>query len=91
MDLFVRTPLLALVPALLFLGAYRPPRRGALFAGIVWLSYAVYELGMQRRWLCSGECNIRVDLLLVYPLLAAISIAGIVAVARASRGEKPGG
>ena len=37
---------------------------------------------MQRRWLCSGECNIRVDLLLIYRLLAAISIAGIVAAAR---------
>ena len=24
---------------------------------------------MKRRWLCSGECNIRVDLLVIYPAL----------------------
>jgi hypothetical protein len=86
LDLFVRWPLLALVPGLLLLGAYRAfPRRAALVAGVVWLLYAVYELGMQRRWLCSGECNIRIDLFLVYPVLAVISIAGIVATARAAK------
>ena len=83
MDLFVRSPLLAVLPAFLFFGVYRSlPRRAVLWAALAWLVYGVYELGMQRRWLCSGECNIRVDLLLVYPLLAAISIAGIVAAAR---------
>lgn len=30
---------------------------------------------MHRRWLCSGECNIRVDLLLLYPLLILLSLA----------------
>ena len=86
MDLFVRSPLLAVLPGLLFLGAYRVfSRRAALVAGGAWLLYAVYELGMQRRWLCSGECNIRVDLLLIYPVLAVISLAGIVAAARAAR------
>jgi len=86
MDLFVRSPLLAVLPGLLFLGTYRAfPRRAALVAGGAWLLYAVYELGMQRRWLCSGECNIRVDLLLIYPVLAVISLAGIVAAARAAK------
>jgi hypothetical protein len=41
--------------------------------GIVWALYAGYETGMQQRWLCSGECNIRVDLLLIYPALLAAS------------------
>jgi len=35
----------------------------------LWLAYAVYEWLMAERVLCSGECNIRVDLLLIAPLL----------------------
>ena len=48
---------------------------GALVAGIVWLLYAPYEFLMYARVLCSGECNIRVDLLLLWPLLLGISLA----------------
>jgi hypothetical protein len=33
---------------------------------------------MQRRWLCSGECNIRIDLLVIYPaLLVSLVIAAV--------------
>ena len=52
-------------------------------AAIAWLVYAVYETAMARRILCSGECNIRVDLLLIYPLLLALSLAAVVAAYRA--------
>jgi hypothetical protein len=45
----------------------------AVATGIVWLLYAVYETGMKQRWLCTGECNIRVDLLLVYPILLVLT------------------
>jgi len=31
----------------------------------VWPAYLPYEYAMKLRILCSGECNIRVDLLLV--------------------------
>jgi hypothetical protein len=48
---------------------------GALIAGIAWLLYAPYEYLMYARVLCSGECNIRVDLLLLWPLLLGISLA----------------
>lgn len=48
---------------------------GALAAGIAWLLYAPYEFLMYARVLCSGECNIRVDLLLLWPLLLGISLA----------------
>jgi len=37
---------------------------------------------MHRRWLCSGECNIRVDLLLLYPLLILLSLAAAVLAVR---------
>lgn len=48
---------------------------GALVAGIAWLLYAAYEFLMYARVLCSGECNIRVDLLLIWPLLLGITLA----------------
>lgn len=52
----------------------RPP--GAIVAAIAWLAYAPYEWLMHARVLCSGECNIRVDLLLIWPLLVIVSLAG---------------
>lgn len=41
---------------------------------------------MQQRWLCSGECNIRVDLVLIYPLLLIISAAAVYGLPRGRRG-----
>jgi len=32
---------------------------------------------MQERILCSGECNIRIDLLVIYPVLAVASLIGL--------------
>jgi len=87
---FVAWPWLALVPAALLLWLYRASRRGAAALGATsWAFYAVYEYAMHRRWLCSGECNIRVDLLLVYPLLVAVSVWAIVAAAGAIRRKPP--
>ncbi len=37
---------------------------------------------MQIRVLCSGECNIRVDLLLIYPILLVYSIAAIIRIGK---------
>ena len=54
-------------------------------AAVSWLAYALYEYAMQRRWLCTGECNIRVDLLLLYPVLAIVSACALIAAVRASR------
>jgi hypothetical protein len=84
-SLFIEWPQLAVVPALMLLGFYRHSRRRlTLYAAVVWLLYAPYELAMRWRWLCSGECNIRVDLLLIYPVLILLTLLGIVA---ASRGK----
>jgi len=63
--------------------AYRRRRVLVCVAAIAWLVYAVYETAMARRILCSGECNIRVDLLLIYPLLLALSLAAVAAAYRA--------
>ncbi|HEX9871821.1 MAG TPA: hypothetical protein VGC99_25140 [Candidatus Tectomicrobia bacterium] len=82
MSLFIEWSWLALLPASLFLALYRVSRRRFVAAvAVTWSFYALYEYAMHRRWLCTGECNIRVDLLLLYPVLVLISvIASIVAV-----------
>lgn len=41
----------------------------------LWLFYPVYEIWVQTT--CSGECNIRVDLLIIYPILLAFLIASL--------------
>jgi len=80
LGIFIASPWLALLPAALFLALYRLSRRRvAALAGVAWLAYACYEYSIHRRWLCSGECDIRADLLLLYPLLALVSAAAIVA------------
>ena len=87
---FVAWLWLALIPAVVFLVLYRASQRRLVAgAAIVWLIYALYEYAMRRRWLCTGECDIRVDLLLLYPLLVFVSIvAGIVAVRAMGRGRR---
>jgi hypothetical protein len=81
---FIQWPGLALVPAGLFFAVHRASRRRlAAGAAWAWLLYAAYEYGMKRRWLCSGECNIRVDLLLLYPALLVLSGAAAVSGIRA--------
>lgn len=59
---------IALFAALVLALAWRAVRvRSLLVLSALWLVYAVYEYFMYARVLCSGECNIRVDLLLIYP------------------------
>jgi hypothetical protein len=83
-NLLIPHPWLALIPTLLFAAVYRwSGSKVAAVAGGAWLLYAVYEYSLYRRWLCSGECNIPVDLLLLYPVLLVLSlIAVVIAVAR---------
>src|SRR5688500_20039478 len=54
-------------------------RRIAGIAAAVWALYAVYEYLMKLRVMCSGECNIRIDLLLLYPALAVLTVVAVVA------------
>ena len=78
--LFIPRPWLALIPTVLFAGLYRSSHRKlAGAAALIWLLYGVYEYAMYRRWLCTGECNIRVDLLLIYPVILLVSIPAAVA------------
>lgn len=83
MSLFIAYPVLAAVPGALFLAGYLVSRRPSnALAAVTWIGYSAYETAMRLRWLCTGECNIRVDLLLIYPLLIALSVAALIAFAR---------
>src|SRR2546430_12208661 len=83
-------PLLALVPVMLFFFLFSISRkRFLLVTMILWLAYVPYEYGMKFRILCSGECNIRIDLLLLYPVLLVVSLVALVVFALAMWKRKP--
>jgi hypothetical protein len=71
-------PLLALLVAAVFAGFWHwRGRRAAGIAALGWAAYGFYEISMKARILCSGECNIRVDLLLIYSVLLVLSVTAI--------------
>jgi hypothetical protein len=79
MAVFMRYPALAAaIGAALVVAGRRAHRRLAVLTGITWLLYALYESGMKWGVLCSGECDIRIDLLAIYPMLFVMLIAGSV-------------
>jgi hypothetical protein len=60
------------------------PSRLVATATFAWAAYGAYEYLMHARVLCSGECNIRVDLLVIYPVLAVLSLIALVRAAKTS-------
>ncbi len=80
MGALIHHPWLALLPALAAAGLWRWRRRKAAWiAALAWLVYAGYEAAMHARLLCSGECNIRIDLLFVFPALLVLSFWALIA------------
>ena len=49
--------------------AFQRPRLSVILAAVLWLAYAVYEYYVANGTLCDANCNIRVDLLLFWPVL----------------------
>lgn len=89
LGIFIAWPILALALSTVFTVMYLHCRRlPILLAALAWLAYFPYEQAMKIRLLCSGECNIRVDLLLFYPLLALISAMAVVAYIKAKHGQR---
>lgn len=81
--IFIEHPWLGAVAGVAFYVLFRLRRgRGALVASVLWLLYSAYEYGMKLRILCSGECNIRIDLLVIYPVLLLLSVFALVAMLR---------
>ena len=79
MSILIEHPGLAAVPSLIFFGLYHLTRRPFILGtASVWMLYGLYEYAMQARILCSGECNIRIDLLAIYPALVVASVVGVI-------------
>ncbi len=69
-------PLFAVLLALLMFASFRMTRtRLALITSVLWIFYAAYEFLVQIRVLCAGDCSIRADLLLIYPILLIYTLA----------------
>jgi hypothetical protein len=78
MAVLIEYPLLALAPAAVFAALFALSKsRIAIAVGLLWFAYFPYEYAMKLRILCSGECNIRIDLLALYPILILASLAGV--------------
>lgn len=89
LGIFMVYPWLAAVIGVLFVTfGWRVRRWGVVTTGAMWLAYAAYETGMQQRWLCTGECNIRVDLLLIFPVLVISSIFAAMSLRQASKSRR---
>lgn len=55
---------------LLFVAAAQRPRPSLFVAAILWGAYAVWEYYIATGVLCDKDCNIRVDLVFMFPVLA---------------------
>jgi len=75
---FILYPVLALLPVLVLgLFYFKSKNKLILITTVLWLLYMIYEELHLLRIVCSGECNIRIDLLLIYPVLIILSIISI--------------
>jgi hypothetical protein len=70
--------LIALAAAIYFAKKVtKQPRLGVILATIAWSSYTVYEFLIAAELLCDAKCNIRVDLLLIWPFLLIVTLFGV--------------
>ena len=76
---FISAPLVALLLGGAFARLYfRGRKRIALAAALLWTTYGAYEGAIKLQFICPEGCNIRVDLLLIYPLLIVVSVLALV-------------
>lgn len=84
MAVLIEHPLLAAVPGAVFVALFAVSRKLlVLTAAAAWLAYLPYEYAMKLRLLCTGDCNIRLDLMVLYPVLLIVSVVGVAVFARA--------
>ena len=90
MTLLIAYPWLALFAAGIFAVLWRSTHsKIAAVVALSWACYAGYEYLMHARILCTGECNIRIDLLLIYPVLLVLSIVAVIHSVRAHKRGTP--
>lgn len=79
MGVFAGYPWLVLIPvAVFFLIGISAKSRFASATAILWLIYGLYEWMMYARILCRGDCDARLDLVFIYPLLLFVSLTALI-------------
>src|SRR5262245_48850786 len=58
-----------MMAVILLVAGWQRPRLAVIVAAILWLLYAVYEHLVATGVLCDASCNIRVDLVFLFPIL----------------------
>ena len=53
---------------------WQRPRLPVIVSSILWLLYAVYERLVATGVVCDADCNIRVDLVFILPILALVTL-----------------
>jgi hypothetical protein len=83
----IEMPYLAFIPTALlaFLGR-KFKSKFCFTTATLWGLYTLYELYMHFK--CTGECNIRIDLLFIYPLLTGFSIVSLIKLLLNTRKKK---
>jgi len=84
--LMASLPGTAMIPAAIFVGLYFKKRNGiskvsrilTICVALVWTIYGLYETGMYF-WMKTVIAPIRVDLLLIVPILYLVTIVGTIA------------
>lgn len=95
--LMASLPGTALLPGTLFLILYFRRRKAVsgirramiMMAAILWIAYGLYETRMYF-WMQTVIAPIRVDLLLIAPLLYVVTVIGAIAAIRVKGGMPPG-
>ena len=59
----------AMMAVIHLVAGWQRPRLAVIVSGILWLLYAVYERLVATGVLCASDCNIRVDLVFLFPIL----------------------
>lgn len=78
-QLFNVQPWLVALPSLAFFALWWWSRtRFALAAAVLWALYGVWEWSIAAGYACDGECDIRVDLLAIAPVLLLVSVAALI-------------
>lgn len=79
MGIFAGYPWLVIFPIALFIYiGVAAKARFANIVAIIWLIYGLYEWMMYARILCRGDCDIRMDLMVIYPILLLVSLTALV-------------
>src|SRR6266853_138621 len=72
-------PYIALLIGIAIFFVYFKLRKNIYLAtSVLWILYGIYEYLNLLKITCSGECDIRIDLILIYPILLILTLISII-------------